>query len=270
VLAAPGAAGVLFHGRVAEREAAAFVAFCLIASATYLLNDLHDRDEDREHPTKRLRPVAAGELSVRLAVAAAAVLGAAGLLLAGLVGLRLLAVAVAYVLLTASYTLLWRRRAYVDVLAVAGCFALRAVAGGAAAPVHLSRYFLLVCGAGALLVVSGKRLAELRRSAARPGAPARSSLRGYSERGLMLLGGGALLALLAGYGMWAGHRPEPAGTPWNELSVIPFVAWLGRYAWLVRAGHGEAPEELVLGDGPLLACSLLWLVVFGLGVHATH
>jgi decaprenyl-phosphate phosphoribosyltransferase len=270
VLAAPGAAGVLFHGRVAAREAAAFAAFCLIASATYLLNDVRDRAEDRRHPTKRLRPVAAGDLSVRLAVSSAAVLGAVGLAIAGLVGVRLLAVALAYVLLTATYTLVWRQRAYVDVLAVAGCFALRAVAGGAAAPVHLSRYFLLVCGAGALLVVSGKRLAELRRGAAAPGVPARASLRGYTERGLMLLAGGALVALLVGYGMWAGHRPEPAGTPWNELSMIPLAAWLGRYAWLVRAGHGEAPEELVLGDVPLLVCSVLWLVVFGLGVHAAH
>jgi decaprenyl-phosphate phosphoribosyltransferase len=267
VLAAPGAAGVLLHAHVLVRVATAFVVFCLVSSATYLLNDVHDREEDRRHPVKRRRPVAAGELPARAAVGAGAALALAGLALAVLVAGWLLAVAAGYLLLNALYTMFWRRQPYLDVACIAASFALRAIAGGVAAPVHLSRAFLLVVCAGALLLVVGKRIAELRRDV---GERARASLRGYTSLRLLLLAGVALSVMVVGYGLWAAGRPEGGDVPWNELSAVPFAAWLARYGVLVGQGHGEAPEELVLGDRLLLACSALWLLLFAIGVHVAH
>src|SRR6185312_2809207 len=98
-----------------------------LSSATYLLNDLHDRSEDRAHPRRRLRPIASGAVSPAVAVVAAVCLVAAGLGLAAIVRPWLAGVGVGYVLLTGSYTLWWRNVAVADIAAVAGGFILRAL-----------------------------------------------------------------------------------------------------------------------------------------------
>ncbi|HXA54814.1 MAG TPA: decaprenyl-phosphate phosphoribosyltransferase, partial [Solirubrobacteraceae bacterium] len=157
VLAAPAAAGILARPDVAGQVAAAFVCFCALSSATYLLNDVHDRDEDRHDPARRGRPIAAGELPVRVALAAALGLALAGIALAAAVRPALAAVGVGYLALTAAYTLWWRRVAVADIAAVAGGFVLRALAGAAATSVPLSRWFMLVTSFGALFLVAGKR-----------------------------------------------------------------------------------------------------------------
>jgi decaprenyl-phosphate phosphoribosyltransferase len=265
VAAAPAAAGVLTHPEVLGEVAGAFVCFCMLSSATYLLNDVHDRAEDRAHPRTRARPVATGELPVRIAVIAAIVLGLGGLALAAAVRPALAGVGAAYLLLTASYSLWWRRVAVADIAAVAGGFVLRALAGGAATSVGISRWFLIVTSFGALFLVSGKRYAELREQG--PGQSARASLRAYSEpylRGVLTLT--AAVTTMA-YCLWAFQRAPHAGLSWYELTIVPFVLWLLRYGLLLDQGAGQAPEELVLRDGFLLAMSVAWLVVFMCGVY---
>ena len=263
LLAAPSAAGVIALPSVGRDVAAAIVAFCLLSSATYLLNDVRDRHQDRLHPRKRGRPVAAGQLSPRAALAAAAALGIGGLALAASVRLELAAVGCVYLALTASYSLWLRRVILLDIAAVAGCFVVRAVAGGVAADVPLSRWFLVVTSCCAVFVVAGKRHAELV-DGARP-ALTRITLRGYSSSALRAVlaaaAGGALIA----YAVWAFRRPEHG--PWYELSILPFVMWLGRYAVLLRRGDGEAPEELILHDWALLLLSLAWTVLFLCGIY---
>jgi decaprenyl-phosphate phosphoribosyltransferase len=263
LLAAPSAAGVIAVPSVGRDVAAAIIAFCLLSSATYLLNDVRDRHQDRLHPRKRGRPVAAGQLSPRAALGAAAALAICGLALAASVRLELAAVGCVYLALTASYSLWWRRVILLDIAAVAGCFVVRAVAGGVAADVPLSRWFLVVTSCCAVFVVAGKRHAELV-DGARP-ALTRIALRGYSSSALRAVlaaaAGGALIA----YAVWAFRRPEHG--PWYELSILPFVLWLSRYAVLLRRGDGEAPEELILHDWALLLLSLAWTVLFLCGIY---
>jgi decaprenyl-phosphate phosphoribosyltransferase len=267
VVAAAGAAGALGHDDVPVRVGLACLAFCLLASGIYAINDVRDAAEDRLHPRKRHRPVAAGDLDARAAAVFGVVLILAGLGLA--VGVRPLVgvVALSYALLTVSYTVALRRIAILDIAAIAGGFVLRAVAGGVAAPVTLSRWFILVVTAAAVLVAAGKRQAELRRTE-RAGATGRRVLARYGAGRLRLIVTGSAAVALFAYCVWALALPYVEGIPWRPLTIIPFAAGLLRYCALIGAGGGEAPEELVLGDRWLALAGVTWLVLFGLGVHA--
>ncbi len=266
VLAAPCAAGMIDRASVAGDAAVAFVVMCLISSATYLLNDVRDREQDRAHPRKRLRPVASGELSPSLALRAAAVLVILGLGLALAFAPALAGVALAYLLLTVSYSLWWRRVPVLDIGVIAAGFVLRALAGGAATDIYLSRYFLLVTAFCAVYLVAAKRLAELRTQPAGSGAALRTTLRSYSAAGLRALLSAAALGASVAYWAWAFTRP--AHVLWYTLSALALVAWLARYARLVATGVGEAPEELILEDRVLLAASVAWGALFIGGVYA--
>ena len=144
-----------------------------------------------------------------------------------------------------------------DIAAVSAGFVLRAIGGAAAAGVGLSRSFVIVISACALFMVVGKRYAEL-------GAPhpSRTALRRYSRRGLRLLLSLAATVACAAYAWWAFSRSPRA------LSIVPFVLWLGRYRSLVRAGAGEAPEELVVHDPGLVALGGLWGTLFASRVYS--
>ncbi|MBV8432398.1 MAG: decaprenyl-phosphate phosphoribosyltransferase [Solirubrobacterales bacterium] len=263
VLIAPASAGALGRPGAAPALLAAFAAFCLMASATYLINDVRDRDGDRRHPRKRLRPIAAGQVSVPTALAAAAGLAVVSLAIALSVSPTLAVVIVGYAALTCSYSLLWREVVFMDVVVIAAGFVFRAAAGAAAVNIPLSRPFLVVTSACALFLIAGKRHAELMGLGQRPAA--RATLRRYSERGLrLLLLGSAGVACLA-YAGWSQSRPT-AG-PWLGLSLVPFVLWIGRYAARVRDGAGEAPEELILRDTGLAALSVLWSLLFLIGIY---
>lgn len=264
VLAAPGAAGILTHPDVPGRLAVTFAAFCAVSSSTYLFNDLHDRHEDRAHPRRRNRPIASGALSPALAVVCAVVLAGTGLGLAVVVRPWLAAVLGGYMVLTGSYTLWWRNVAVADIAAVAGGFVLRAIAGGVATDITVSRWFLLVTSFGALFLVAGKRYAELTASA---GAPTRASLEQYSERYLRFVIGLAATVATTAYCLWAFQRSHQQHISWYELTVIPFVLWLLRYALLLEQGGGEAPEDVVFADRFLLTMSAAWVALFVSGVY---
>jgi decaprenyl-phosphate phosphoribosyltransferase len=263
LLAAPAAGGVLAVASVEARALAAIAAFCLLSSATYLVNDVRDLEQDRMHPRKRRRPVAAGELSPRTALAAAAALAVAGLAIAAAVRPLLALVGCVYLALTASYSLWWRRVFLADIVAIAGCFVVRAVAGGVATDVPLSRWFLVVTSLCAVFIVAGKRYAELV-DGERAGLT-RATLRHYSPSLLRTLltasAGGAVIA----YGIWAFRRPEVG--PWYELTIVPFIASLSRYGLLIARGADDAPEELILHDRLLLALGVVWIVLFFCGIY---
>lgn len=267
VIAAPAAAGSLGRDDVPAHVILACAAFCMLASGIYAINDVRDAEEDRRHPRKRFRPVAAGEISPRTAAIAGVGSIVAGLLLSVGISPLLGVVALGYVGLTISYTLVWRHIAGLDIVAIAGGFVLRAVAGGVAAPVTLSRWFLLVVTFGAVLVAAGKRHAELRRSIATV-VHGRRTLSSYSSGGLQLVLVGSALAAMIAYCAWAFALPTIAGVPWRPLTILPFAAGLLRYGWHVRRGSGEAPEELVLGDRMLQLITLVWLILFAIGVNA--
>jgi len=266
VAAAPAAAGLLLEPAVLATVALAFLALTAVAAGTYLFNDVADREEDRAHPRKRRRPIASGLVAPRTAVTAGAGLVAAGLGLAALVSPGFLAACVAYLAMTGAYTLRLRRVPVVDLLTIAALFVLRVAAGALAVGVPLSRWFVAVTLAGAIFVVAGKRHGE--RCLGLGDATRRPTLSVYTGPGLLLLGGGAAVLALTAYAGWALQAPDAgAALPWHELSVLPFAAFLGRYAALAARGRAGAPEEVVLGDRPLLALAALWLATFAAGAY---
>ncbi len=269
VIAAAGAAGALGHDDVPVRVGLAFVAFCLLASGLYAINDVRDAAEDRLHPRKRFRPVAAGELDPGTATVLGVTLIVFAIALCFEIRPLLAAVGAGYAALTLSYTLVWRHLLLFDIFAIAGGFVLRAVAGGVAPPIALSRWFLLVVSAAAVFVAAGKRHAELRRAAAANAlAGRRRVLTGYTEMRLRIILAMSGAVAVVAYVGWAFALPAVNGIPWRPLSIIPFAACIARYGTLVRSGQGEAPEELLLHDRLLQLGGFVWLVLFALGVHA--
>ena len=267
VVAAPVAAGALGHDDVPVRVLVTCIGFCLLSAGIYALNDVRDRHEDRRHPRKFRRPVAAGEISPRDAVVCGVVWIICGLVIGAAVTPMVALVGLAYIGLTVSYSWIWRRIRLLDLVALAGGFVLRAVAGGAAAPVGLSRWFVLVVTCAAVFVAAGKRLAELSR-APESRARARRVLGLYTRellrRILAIAGAGALFA----YCVWAFELPDIDGVPWRPLTVIPFAVCLMRYGTLVQAGAGEAPEEILTADRTLAIAAVTWLLLFIMSVNA--
>jgi decaprenyl-phosphate phosphoribosyltransferase len=268
VLAAPFAAGELSEADVAIAAALAFVAFSLVASGVYCLNDARDVEADRAHPTKRTRPIASGEVSVGVGWALGGLLLVAGLALGLLVEPRLLLVLAGYVAVNVAYGLGLKDVPVFDIAAVASGFVLRAVAGGAAVQVPISQWFLIVAGFGSLFVVAGKRSAEHLDLGDEAGA-IRTTLTHYSLDYLRFVRTIAAGVCLAGYCLWAFERPEEigGGEIWYELSIIPFVLGILHYGLRLEQGAGAAPEELALKDRPLQVLGVVWVVLVGLGVN---
>ncbi len=268
VVAAAGAADSLGHDDVLGRVLAAAAAFCLISAGIYALNDVRDHHEDRGHPRKRLRPVAARELTPRGATLAGLVWLAAGLGVCAAISPWLLAAAAGYVVLTVSYSLLWRAIPVVELIALAGGFVLRALAGGAAGPTPLSVWFLLVVSFAAVFAATGKRLGELVRAAG-AGEAMRRVLRRYSPAGLRAVLALCGLGAICAYAAWALSGSGPGDLPWRALTVVPFVASLARYFQLAARGAAETPEQLVLTDRVLSLGVAFWIVLFALSVNAS-
>ena len=272
VLAAPGAAGVLGDPDAALETVGALVAFCMAASATYLLNDATDVEADRAHATKRFRPIAAGELSVPAALALAVVLAVGALGIAQAIRWELALVVVAYMALTTSYSAVFKHIVILDVVALASGFVLRAVAGAVAAdvPNGISNWFFIVTSFGSLFMAVGKRSSEVTSMGDDAGSH-RKVLDGYSPGFLAYLRSVSSGVVLVAYCLWAFERADLTGlsVPWYQMSIIPFTTAVLRYAQLLDAGEGGAPEELVMRDHMLLAAAAAWAVLFGIGVLAT-
>lgn len=270
VFAAPLAAGALLERDVLVASLLAFVSFCLMASATYLVNDIRDADADRSHPVKRTRPIAAGQLSPTVATVAAAVLAVASLAVALSVNIGLVGVVLAYAAFTLAYSLFLKHEAVIELALLAMGFLLRAIAGGVAAELPISRWFLIVAGFGSLFMAAGKRFSELERSL-RDGETSltRRSLNGYTPAYLRFVWGLAAAVTVTAYCLWAFEVGlDESSMPWAEWSVLPFVLAILRYAVDIDRGSAEAPEDVVLHDRVLLVVGAAWLVLFGLGALA--
>ena len=242
---------------------AAFLLFCLVSSATYLVNDLLDAPRDRLHPRKRHRPIAAGLLSARAASVAAAIMFAVGIglsfLLQPLFGVAVLA----YLALTLSYSALLKKVPLVDVLALSSVYVLRAVAGAVVIDVPISPWLYAVTGLGAMMVVLGKRRVELVTAADGGAEQQRAVLGAYSLRALDALIGVSAAGVLAAY---VAYTLTASGLPDNMAMAltVPIAAFgLYRYLRLLYkdGSAGETPEEMFLSDRPLQAAAVLWIAV---------
>ena len=273
VLAAPAAAGAdaLFHSRVLLDVLLAFIVFCMGASSIYLINDARDVEADRAHPTKRFRPIAAGVLPVGLAYAMAAVLivGSIALSFLATAGPQLAIVMAVYIALQLGYCFGWKHMPVIDIALVSSGFMLRTMAGGVAAGIVLSQWFLLVAAFGSLFMASGKRYSEIL-LAERTGAKIRKSLEGYTPTYLRFVWTLAATALVMSYSLWGFQLSNAADGPagvWYQVSMVPFTIAVLRYAADVDRGNGGAPDEIALEDRALQVLALAWLACIAMAVY---
>lgn len=270
VVAAPGAAGLLDNGAYAWRSAVMVVAFCMVASGGYYWNDILDHTNDRNHPTKQFRPIAAGTVPLGLARVIGTVLLLAGIALAATTYWEAALVAAIYVGLTGLYSAVLKHVAVVDLVVVATFYVLRAIGGAMATDVPMSTWFLLTTSFASLFIVTGKRYAELREVG--DDAQTRSTLDDYSLGYLRIVLSVSCGAALVTYCMWAFETQGISTTSWPfyELSIVPMVTAMLRYLLILEQGHGAAPEEIFVADRTLQILGVIWVVVFGLGVYATR
>jgi decaprenyl-phosphate phosphoribosyltransferase len=264
VVAAPLAAGQIAEPGVLGPTLVAFVAFCLASSAIYLVNDCADVDADRLHPRKRNRPIAAGELSVPTALVVAALLTVVSLVAAFLTTWQLGVLLVAYLLAQVLYSWRLKHEPVLDITLVTGGFLMRAVAGGLAAGLPISDWFLLVAGFGSLFIVAGKRYSELHTLGSEAGT--RRSLVRYTDTYLRFVWSIAAAATITAYCLWAFENSGDSRIPWHTFSIVPFVMGLLRYAVDIDAGEAAEPEDIIWGDRLLQGIAVVWLVLLSLGV----
>jgi decaprenyl-phosphate phosphoribosyltransferase len=261
VLAAPVAAlgrDVRFDAHDITNVLIAFVTFSMAASCIYLINDARDVEADRAHPTKRNRPIAAGVVPVALAYGLAAVLGVASIGLAWYVSPNLALVMGIYIGVQLAYCFGLKHQAVLDICIVSSGFLIRAIAGGVAANIPLSQWFLLVMAFGSLFMAAGKRYAELQ-LAERTGAKIRKSLESYTSTYLRFVWTMSATAVVLCYGLWAFERDRNAGGSLYAVSMVPFTIAILRYAVDVDGGLAGEPEEIALRDRVLQLLAVAWI-----------
>lgn len=234
-----------------------FAAYCAASSASYLFNDVRDADYDRNHPIKRKRPVARGEMSPRTAIVLAVVLAAAAVGLTAALGIGSLALMLVFLVLQAGYTLRLKQLVLVDVLVIALLFVVRAAAGAEVVDVPISPWLLLCTFLLALFLALAKRRAEL------AGAGV-STLRGRPvlERYSLALVD-QLIAVVAASTVVTYALYTVLGRDSRAFMVtIPIVVFgIFRYLLLVqRREAGEEPEKVLLTDPPIIVAVVLWVL----------
>ena len=270
VFAAPGAAGRLDELEVVARTGLAFWLFCAVSSAGYVVNDLLDVEADRRHPVKRNRPLASGAVDAATARRLFAILVVGALAGAASLGWLFFATLAGYGATSITYSSVLKRVPWVDLLAVSAGFVLRAVAGGAATDTPISGWFLLVVSAGALLVITGKRLGELDALGAR--SPSRKVLARYRVATLRQVAAIAAGLAVGGYATWAAaeannQASNSDGSILLRLTALPFAAAIGRYLMLSLRGAGETPETLIVRDRLMMLAGACWTSLYAVGLY---
>lgn len=240
----------------------AFVVFCLAASCVYLVNDARDVEADRAHPTKRFRPIAAGVVPEGLAYGLAIVLGVASLVISWLTTPDLAVVMALYIVIQLAYCFGLKHQAVLDICIVSSGFLIRAIAGGVAADIPLSQWFLLVMAFGSLFMAAGKRYAELQ-LAERTGAKIRKSLEAYTSSYLRFVWTLSATAVVLCYGLWAFERDGGGGGSWFAVSMVPFTVAILRYAVDIDGGLAGEPEDIALRDRVLQFLAVAWIGTVG-------
>ena len=244
------------------RSAAAFLAFCLAASAVYCLNDALDAEEDRSHPRKRERPVAAGLIPPQAAYACASGLGAVALAVSLASGTRLSLCLAAYAAINAAYSRFLKRVVLIDVFCIASGFLLRLLAGTWGIGVEPSEWFLLCTLNLSLFLGFSKRYAE-RIDPLRPLEEKRAVLKSYSPEFLRSLLAITLAATLMTYGLYTTSARTALVHGGSHLIYTLPIAMFGlfRYLYLVmEKGYGENTVADVRKDGALLGACAVYVV----------
>ena len=241
------------------RTTMAFVVFSALSGAVYIFNDIFDVERDRQHPRKRLRAIASGQLPVPVAWGAAATLVAGGLVSGFMLEPFFGSISLAYVGTMMAYTLVLKRLILLDVFAISGGFVLRAVAGAAVIEVPISPWLYICTGLGALFIALAKRRSELALAGEEAGSQ-RDTLERYTtgllDQFIAVVATSSVLAYSL-YTFTASNLPKNQAM----MLTIPFVVYgVFRYMYLVHTKNlGENPEDILVTDVPLIITILLWL-----------
>jgi 4-hydroxybenzoate polyprenyltransferase len=243
------------------------VVFSLVASVVYIINDIADAEADRQHPTKRERPIAAGKLPISVAWASAIILLLISFPVAIWLSPAFALIALLYLILNLFYSKWLKHVVLLDIILLASLYVIRVAAGVALIDVvRFSPWIYIFTTFLALLMGTGKRRAELSEIADGPNAQ-RRVLDGYTLSfldQLITLASGMTIITYSLYTFSAPNLPEN----YAMMFSIPFIMYaIFRYQYLLQVkGTGSAPEELVLSDRPLQLAIVLWgltvLVVF--------
>jgi 4-hydroxybenzoate polyprenyltransferase len=267
-------AGLLFGRQLTDpvavaRASAAFAVFCVLSGVVYLVNDVSDRDTDRQHPLKARRPIASGALPVPVAIASAIVLAVLALISAFMLGWPLFIVAAIYLALQTLYSGPLKHIVIIDVLTIAIGFVLRAVAGAVVVNVDISHWLLVCTILLALFISLVKRRHELVLLAG--GATSHRPILGeYSPYLLDQMIAVVTASTLISYIFYtiSPETEEKFGTHWLGLT-IPFPLYgIFRYLYLVHQREGGgSPADLLITDRPLLVCVTLWALSVALLIY---
>ena len=241
------------------RTAVGFLLFCLISGVVYTINDVVDLEKDRQHPKKKYRPLASGQLSPRVAIVLAIIVAIVSLLLSVLLNPLFALILAGYLLLQIAYSFVLKHIVLLDVMAIAAGFVLRVAAGVPLVDAERFSPWLFICMTLlALFLGLGKRRGEL----VLLGGDAmnhRASLQDYNLEFLDQLIGIVTASMIVAYALYTFSAPNLPPDHWMMLT-IPFVIYaLFRYIYLIHVvGITQAPDEVVLTDRPLQVSFLLW------------
>jgi 4-hydroxybenzoate polyprenyltransferase len=267
-------AALLFSGRLivldsVVRSIEAFIIFCALSGVVYLINDVADRDADRQHPLKKSRPIASGALSVTAALSTAAGLGAIALIWAFSLRTSFGVLAAAYLALQAMYSGPLKHIVIIDVLTIAIGFVLRAAAGAAVISVAFSEWLLIMTILLALFLALSKRRHELVLLAASAKGH-RRILEEYSPYLLDQMISVVTASTLVAYAIYTVSPETIAKFHTNKLGLtLPFPLYgIFRYLYLVHQKEGGgSPSEMLLNDRPLLLCVALWAATVAIIIY---
>ena len=241
----------------------AFLAFCLAASAIYVLNDLIDRDRDRHHPTKLSRPLARGAVSPTAAIVYALALATASAAIAWRLPQMFGALLLAYALLNVAYSTWLKNVPIVDVLAIALGFVFRVDGGAFAIGVTPTAWITIVAGLLALFLALAKRRDDVVKSI---GVAHRPALDGYSKPFLDAAIGVVLAALLISYAIYTAdpHLAERLGTDKAYVTIPSVVLGILRYLQIAMVDEASgSPVDVILRDRLMQIACASWLAIFG-------
>jgi 4-hydroxybenzoate polyprenyltransferase len=243
----------------------AFAIFCVLSGAVYLVNDVADIEKDRLHPTKRDRPLASGQLSRNVALAAAGTLLVVALAAAFWLRPLFALIGLAYAVINVSYSLVLKHWVIVDVFAVSSGFVLRAIAGAVVIGVPISPWLYVVAILLSLFIGINKRRNELVLLAGEA-ASHRPALGDYTLPLLDEMTGVVASATVMAYSLYT-FSAETLPKDHSMMLTIPFVIYgIFRYLYLIHVKQeGGDPSELLIKDRPLLVAIGLWgLTVLGI------
>lgn len=261
VFAVPLASKDIFGARVFIDCLVALIAFAMASSSIYAWNDIRDREEDKFHPVKSSRPVASGVVGVRSAVFLSIASLSLSLIVGGYFGnLDLVIAVIAYLVLQVLYQLRLRDVSLFDIAIISSGFVLRAIAGGLAAGIYISVWFLSVTASASLFIVGAKRYSEILRNS--HAEPHRKVLTVYTPTYLRLIWGSSLISTVTFYALWSAEVQISSDSMLSKYSVIPFLFIFLKYAIYADKGEAESPEVIVFSDRGIQLLAVIWALTF--------